>query len=116
LTELKFIPNSVICEVEQYLNSHIKGKLPVLKALAQKFSISESTLKRQFKKRLGVNISNYFINKKMEYAKQIMRENSIGVTDAAHIVGYTSVHNFITMFKKHYGVYLPSNHSMSKRA
>jgi hypothetical protein len=58
-----------ITKVEEYLNNHLTGAFPNLKDLAYKFSISESTLRRHFKKRYGVNMSTYFACKKAEYAQ-----------------------------------------------
>lgn len=96
-------PKPSITEVEQYLSERITGPLPDLKALAHQFSMSECTLKRQFKKRYGINMSTYFIRKKMEYARQMMQEKNSSVMETAHNVGYRSVHNFIAMFRKHFG-------------
>ena len=58
--------HALMCEVEKYLIRQSAGKLPNLKELGKRFSISESTLKRHFKKRFGVTISTYFTEKKMQ--------------------------------------------------
>lgn len=96
-----FSPGTSITEVEKYLINHLLCPLPNLKDLASKFSISESTLKRYFKKTYGVNMSTYFIQKKMEYAKQLIQEKNMSVNETAFMLGYRNVNNFITMFKKH---------------
>jgi AraC-like DNA-binding protein len=108
--------DNVVYEVEQYLNNHIQGKLPALKALASNFSMSESTLKRQFLKRHGSNISTYFMNKKMEYVQHLIKEKNIELTEAAHLVGYQSLSNFMKMYNKYHGVYIPCSTRISKRA
>ncbi len=95
-----------ISEIEKHLTSHITGPLPDLKELAPRFSISESTLKRRFKKTYSVNMSTYFIQKKVEYAGQLIHENNISIGEAAAMVGYRNVNHFFSMFKKHLGLCL----------
>ena len=90
-----------IAEVEKYICDHLTHSLPDLKDLAQRFSMSESTLKRHFKKIYGVNISTYFFQKKLEYARKLIHEKNINICEAAAMVGYRNVNHFITMLKKH---------------
>ncbi len=52
----------------------------------------------------GTNIHAYFIEKKMAYARHLIEEKKMNVTDAAFALGYQKVSHFITMFKKHYGL------------
>jgi len=94
--------DAVITEVEKYLLTQITGKLPNLKKLAALFSISQSTLKRHFTSRYGMTMSAYFTKKKMENAQQLLQEKKTTLTETAHMVGYSNVHNFLTMYKKHY--------------
>lgn len=108
--------NSYLFELEQYLKNNVKDKLPCLKLFTEKYLLSVSTIKRQFKKKYGVNISTYFMNKKMEYAQMAMREGSIDFSEAAKMVGYSSVHNFKCMFKKYINVYFQYKDSSTKRA
>src|SRR4051794_34522179 len=77
-----------INKVEEYLNNHFTNTLPNLKDLACRFSMSESTLKGHFKKRHGVNMSTYFIHKKMEQAQYLIREKNMNIIEAASFLGY----------------------------
>lgn len=90
-----------IAEVEKFLNHHLAGTLPNLKTIAHQFSFSESTLKRHFKKKYGVNISTYFKQKKLEYAQQLMRGKHMSITEAAHILGYKNISHFSALLKNH---------------
>ena len=90
-----------LTEVENYLSDHLTAPLPNLKDLAHKFSLSESTLKRHFKKKYGVNMSTFFIRNKMEYAQRLINEKNISVSETAFMLGYKNVNNFITMFGKY---------------
>lgn len=95
---------NAIAEVEKILSDNLCGTLPNLKDLSGKFSMSESTLKRHFKKMYGTNIHAYFIEKKMNYARHLIEEKKVNVTDAAYTLGYQKVSHFISMFKKHFGL------------
>jgi AraC-like DNA-binding protein len=69
--------NSVINLAEEHLISNLTGPLPNLKELATRLSISESTLKRHFKNKFGVNMSSYFNLRKLEFARQLMQEKNV---------------------------------------
>ncbi|HKG69022.1 MAG TPA: AraC family transcriptional regulator, partial [Segetibacter sp.] len=58
-------------------------------------------LKRHFKKKYGVNMSTFFIRKKMEYAQQLINEKNTSVSETAFMLGYKNVNDFITMFGKY---------------
>jgi AraC-like DNA-binding protein len=92
--------DATIIEIEKYLCNNLREMLPNLKDLAEKFSLSESTLKRHFRKKYGVNMSTYFINKKMEYAERLIREENTNLAEIASRLGYRNVNNFIIMFQK----------------
>ena len=93
--------DAVLAETEKLLCSHIRTSMPDLKSLACKYGLSESTLKRHFIQRFGLNVSGYFISKKMEYVRQIICEKQLSLSNAAHMVGYKNISHFITMFRKH---------------
>ncbi|HZI54330.1 MAG TPA: AraC family transcriptional regulator, partial [Chitinophagaceae bacterium] len=95
-------PRDRITEIEQYLCNNITAPLPDLKVLAQQFCMSESTLKRKFKERYGLNMSAYFHNKKMAYAQKLMIEAGTSLKDTATMLGYKKVTNFSMMFKKYF--------------
>jgi AraC-like DNA-binding protein len=95
--------DSLLIETEKLLCDHIATKLPSLKSLACKYGLSHSTLKRHFKQRYGMNLSIYFLKKKMEYAGKLLCGKKIDTIVAAHLVGYKNVSHFAAMFKKYYG-------------
>ncbi len=94
--------DSSIAEIEKTLSNNLAGKLPNIRQLACKFSLSELTIKRHFKRRYGVNMSTYFIRRKMEYAKNLLHEKNMDVTEAAHLLGYKNVNHFISILKKYH--------------
>jgi len=91
-------------EVEKKLNSILHEKLPNLKVIAKDFSISESTLKRQFKQVYGKSIYEYYLHKKMDLARRTLIEKDMAVSQVAYSLGYEKASPFIRMFKKQFGV------------
>lgn len=93
-------------EIIQYVEVNF-SYLPsnMTKVVAKKFGLSESTLRRYFKKYIGMNLSTYFVTlrrKKMiqaicndQYDSHTVREN-----------GYYDQSHFLNDFKRLYGVSL----------
>ena len=93
--------NALLTETEKELCNHVTGKMPKVEAIAGKYRLSPSTLKRQFTKRFGVNLFRYFISKKMEYARRLINEQNVDILDAARRVGYKNMSHFLLMYNKH---------------
>ncbi len=91
-----------VTDIEKDLRNNLLEPLPDLRKMADHFFMSESTMKRHFKKQYGMNMSTYFIREKMKYAEKLMKENKLSAIEAAHTLGYKNVNSFIAMYKKHY--------------
>jgi AraC-like DNA-binding protein len=92
-----------IMEAEEILLTYLHTSLPRLGNVAQQVALSESTLKRYFKLVFGKSIYEYYLNKKMEMARKLLLEKPLTVNEAAELMGYEKVSNFIDIFKKHHG-------------
>ncbi len=92
-----------IMEAENILLAHLQKNLPSLESIAKMVSLSESTFKRHFKAMFGKSIYEYYLEKKMDLARQLMIENTLNVNETAERLGYGKVSNFIEIFKKHHG-------------
>ncbi len=89
--------------LEELIDSSICGSLPPLTTIARQANMSLSTMKRHFKARYGLNIYEYYLTRKMEYAKKLLQEQQVSVNTIAQMLNYESVSNFIETFKKHHG-------------
>lgn len=105
--------NALLMETESLLCAGVKGAMPRCHALARQYGFSEVSLKRHFKHRYGVNMSTYFMHKKMEYAQQFMQENYLNETDAARLLGYKNVSHFTAMLQK-YSSTIPFNQGIEE--
>lgn len=101
-----------IMEVEDILSAHLQSQLPSLGIIARQVALSESTLKRYFKTTFGRSVYDYYLEKKMVLARKLLVEKFLTVNEAAEMMGYEKVSNFISIFKKHHG-YSPG--SIKKR-
>jgi AraC-like DNA-binding protein len=90
-------------DAEAILLSHLQKTLPRVDTIAQKVALSESTLKRYFKLIYGRSIYEYYLSKKMELARNLLLQKPLTVNEAAEIMGYEKVSNFIDIFKKYHG-------------
>jgi AraC-like DNA-binding protein len=100
---IKDIHFEKIMEAENILLAHLQKNLPSLEQIARSLALSESTFKRHFKAIFGKSIYEYYLEKKMDLAKQLMLENTLSVNETAERLGYEKVSNFIEIFKKHHG-------------
>lgn len=103
-----------IAVVEKQLLENIYKGLPDIKTMAQKASVSESLLKRYFRKIYGKNIYSYFQEKRMVCAKQLLTEKNKTVTETAFIMGYGSVSSFNNTFKRFFGLRPDTVRKMSR--
>ena len=70
---------------------------------------SASYIHQLFKKYLNVTPHKYITIKKMEIAKELLAGGA-SISEACNRSGFGNYANFITSFKKHFGV-TPKNHS-----
>ncbi len=89
-------------EVEAILLRHMNDQLPGIKDIAREVALSESSLKRYFKAVRGTSIYDYYLQKKMEMARQLLEESKMPVKEVAYTLGYERTSSFIRMFKKFY--------------
>jgi AraC-like DNA-binding protein len=93
-----------ITAAERKLMQNLDKGLPDIRLIASELSISESTLKRYFKRVYGKNMYEYFLEKKMAQARKMLDERKGSVTEIAYMLGYEKVSQFINIFKRHYGI------------
>jgi AraC-like DNA-binding protein len=88
--------------VEKILTSHLSTDLPSIPQIAREVAMSESTLKRCFRLMYGTSMYDYYLQKKMEYAKVQLTEKKLPVKEVAYMLGYENPGSFIRIFKKHF--------------
>ncbi len=89
-------------EVKEFIDEHLKERLPSLGELSKMFDTTPSTLKRKFKRRYGESVYNYFLTRKMKLAKEMLPRAKM-VQDVCYGLGYENLSHFTRNFKKHTG-------------
>ncbi len=91
-------------EVKEFIDEHLKERLPSLGELSKMFDTTPSTLKRKFKRRYGESIYNYFLTRKMKLAEEMLQTARM-VQDVCYELGYENLSHFAMNFKRHTGKY-----------
>ena len=71
-----------------------------LKGLAEKYNISASRLSVKAKEKFGMSFSKYLTHKRIEKAKDMLRESKYSIEQIAGMVGYSDYFYFTKVFKK----------------
>lgn len=85
-----------------YMEKHLNEPLTVSE-VARACSVSVNTLERRFAQALRTTPRLYLRQKRLAYAKEILRQGC-GVTEAADKSGFSDTSGFITHFKSAYGI------------
>ncbi len=107
-------------EIIRYVNANF-AHLPTnaTKVVAEKFGISENSLRRYFKKYLGINLSTYIITVKRKKMIQSLYEDNYDSLSVREN-GYYDQSHFLNDFKRLYGVplkqYFNEMQAIKKRA
>lgn len=84
-----------------YINTHLHEKLNV-STLSKECGLSEDYLSFLFKKNLGINLSSYIRNQRLQASKEMLNGNYT-VSDIGYYLGFCSESYFISCFKKEFG-------------
>ena len=104
------IPNSDrlrVLKIERFLCESLEKKFEGIDSLSDKFKISPTKLKNDFKLLYGKSIFQYFQEKQMLLAKQILEIEDIRIKELAYKFGYENAGKFSQAYKKHFNI-LPS--------
>lgn len=85
--------------IVSYLDSNIRSQLTI-EQISKDNLIGISQLKRLFREKNGSGVMECFIQMKIDYAKQLIRNRQMNYTQIADYLGYGSVHYFSRQFKK----------------
>lgn len=86
-----------------YIYSHIHYRITI-KALADYLNLSESYLSKLFHKEMGLPISQYIIDLKIEKAKNLLQYSEYNIIDIANYLSFSSQSHFIQVFQKKTGL------------
>jgi AraC-like DNA-binding protein len=94
----------------QYIQSNIQGNFN-LKDLSNKSCMSATNFYRLFKRELGMSPIAYILNQKIKYAKSLLKEKGMNISEVSYASGFDDANYFTRLFKKYEGV-TPSQYQM----
>lgn len=95
--------NSRLASICAYLEQMVENRL-TFHDLCQKFSMSESSMKKIFREGIGSGAMDYYNRCKIDRAKKMIREKEENFTEIADRLGYNSVQYFSRHFKQSTGM------------
>lgn len=105
---------SPIAPAVAYIRENIHQNLS-LKAISEQACMSTTSFYRHFKRELGVSPIEFILNEKIRYAKKLLSNPAMHVSEVSYATGFDDANYFIRLFKKHEGVtpkqYQLMNHS-----
>lgn len=94
---------AIVKEAEALILSDLSQRITA-KELADRFGVSESSFKFYVKGILGDSYLDYFRNKRMEKAAELLESTTLKVIEIASAVGYENQGKFAKVFAETYGV------------
>ncbi|WP_239775967.1 helix-turn-helix domain-containing protein [Mammaliicoccus sp. K-M42] len=101
-----------IHQVQQYIYNHLYQPL-TLDKLAAQVHISSKYLSHLFKEEVGVTLSTYITEKKLEEAKIWLDNSNLSISEIAHQLSFSDQSHFIKVFKRNNGI-TPKQYRVSK--
>lgn len=92
-----------IVQCIDYVYKHIHNRITV-NDLADYTGLSVSYLSRLFKKELGVSVSDYIREKKIERAQNLLRYSNYSFIEISNYLAFSSQSHFIQTFEKYVGL------------
>jgi AraC-like DNA-binding protein len=89
--------------IHQYLTENYNTNI-TLDNLCFIFGTNKTSLCRDFKKSYGMTIVEYVHEKRIQKAKNLLRQNDLSVTEISYMLGFVSVHYFCRLFNKLVGL------------
>ena len=77
---------------------------PKIEDIAKALNISQKRLKAEFKAMYGLPIYGYYMNYKLEMAREMLELKEKSISDISALVGYSTTSHFISAFKKKYHI------------
>ena len=93
----------LIKNVITYVNEHYREEIR-LDSIARQFWVSPSYLSRQFKSKVGVSITRFITERRLQAAQRLLMTSDLDIAEIADQLGFKSANYFYTVFKKNQGI------------
>tara|TARA_R110002049_G_scaffold279949_1_gene459084 strand:- start:43404 stop:46157 length:2754 start_codon:yes stop_codon:yes gene_type:complete len=93
-----------ISGINKIIDDNLDNSKFSVEHLAEKLNISRVQLYRKIKAILGVSISDYILNVRLEKAKAMLDDSKLTISEIAYATGFSSPNYFSTSFKNKYNL------------
>jgi two-component system response regulator YesN len=97
------IPNEFVKRILDFIDANYMQNIMLID-LSQKFNISMGYLSMLIKKETGRNYSEHIIMKRLNLAKELLKDEKLTINDVVQRIGYTDYYYFNKLFKKYMGI------------
>ena len=101
-------------KIVRYLEEHVREFVNI-ETICHDNLIGRSQLQKLFREQYGCGVIEFFSRMKVDFAKQLIRENDMNFTQISEFLGYSSIHYFSRQFKKLSGM-TPTEYASSIKA
>lgn len=98
-----------LAQVEKRLLANYKEEFPSIEEMAKLALMSETKLKKLFKRVFGMGLYEYYQKNRMHKAKDMLLSGKFKISEIGITLGYSNLSNFSAAFKKEFG-FLPSEY------
>lgn len=109
-TQQSAIYNKILFYLEEHIQQYVS-----IEEICHDNLIGRSQLQKMFREQHQCGVIEFFSRMKIEFAKQLIRENQMNFTQISDFLGYSSIHYFSRQFKKISGM-TPSEYATSIKA
>ncbi len=94
---------ATVDKAKAFIDQNFSDQLS-LSDIARHSNMSVFHFSRLFKKVTGYSPHQYLLYKRMDSAKDVLKDSELSITEAAHRTGFSSVEYFATVFRSQYGL------------
>ena len=91
-------------ELTAYIEANFNNKNLSLAMVADHLNTSVYVVTRLFKETTGKNFKEYVLDKRMEYAKELLKSTPTKIAEISGMAGFESAEYFSSVFKTRYGI------------
>ena len=100
--DINLCTTQLVENVKNILNESLDNDSDInLDTISFTLGFSKSYIKTQFKKQTGCSVIQYYINLKINKAKQLLSQQKYTVSEIADLLNFSSVYYFSRQFKEH---------------
>lgn len=94
---------SIVRQAAEWIDGHYSEELS-LGSLAEQYHVESSYFSKVFRQEIGENLTFYITNKRIEKAKEYVKNTEMNLAEVAFMVGYDDYTYFSRVFKKNTGM------------